>query len=93
MQLSRAITLQISWVKPGIPRREGEGRRDGWEGGTDGRMGGRDGFDGYYEVGAYGWNGCIIGNPNKAALQASIYIFNMLFRIIDNKFRVFCNLV
>ena len=37
MQLSRAITLQISRVKPGNPRREG-----GKKGGREGRVGGRD---------------------------------------------------
>ena len=30
-------------------------------------MGGRDGWDGICEVGHMAWNGCIIGNPSKAA--------------------------
>ena len=67
MQLSWAITRQISRGKPGDPRREGrwegegtggrdgrEERTDGREGGTDGWEGGRERCDGTYEVGAYG---------------------------------------
>ena len=35
-------------------------------------MDGWEGCDGNYEVGAYAWNGCIIGNSSEAGYPASV---------------------
>ena len=68
MELSSAITLQISRVKPGNPR--SEGGTDGREGGgREGRMGGREGWMDVMAIMKWvhmAWNRCIIGNPSEA---------------------------
>ena len=74
MQLSSAITLQISRVKPGNPRSEGgtDGREG--EGGREGRMGGRegwmDGCDGNYEVCAYGMESVHNREPERSRVTS-----------------------
>ena len=76
MQLSWAITLQISRVKPGNPRREGgkKGGRDEREGGRNGREEGTYGREGRGVIAIMkrvhmAWNGCLIG---KCCYKASI---------------------